>query len=84
MYVHVYVSIYDDYESNKVHAQQVDSICSTCPVAKFCLQEGIKGKEFGVWGGVYLNLGRIDKDQNSHKTEDTWKKLRKIHGRGQL
>ena len=72
---------YDDYETSKAHAEQVDQICLSCPVSKFCLEEGIANKEYGVWGGVYLNLGRIDKDQNSHKTPEHWKKLRKIHGR---
>ena len=71
---------YDNYESNKTHAAQIDDMCISCPVAKMCLQEGVKGKEFGVWGGYYLNLGRIDKEQNAHKSPETLKKLRKIHG----
>jgi hypothetical protein len=75
---------YDNYESNKVHAEQADQICMSCPVATFCLQEGIKNKEFGVWGGVYLNLGRVDKDHNSHKTPEVWKKLRKKHGKNTI
>ena len=72
---------YDDYESNKTHAKQVDNVCLSCPVAAMCLQEGIKGKEFGVWGGIYLNLGRVDKDHNEHKDPEIWKALKKKHGR---
>ena len=75
---------YDDYESNKTHAAQMDETCLACPVARFCLEEGIKGKEFGVWGGIYLNLGRVDKDQNAHKTPETWKALKKKHGKNSL
>ena len=75
---------YDNYESNKTHAKQVDEVCLACPVAKFCLEEGMKNKEFGVWGGIYLNLGRIDKDQNEHKTPEVWKALKKKHGRNTL
>jgi hypothetical protein len=36
-------------------------------------------KEFGVWGGVYLNLGRVDKSANSHKTDEVWQALEDIH-----
>ena len=36
-------------------------------------------KEWGVWGGVYLKEGKIDKEFNQHKDKeswfDTWKSL---------
>lgn len=71
---------YDDYESDKFLSIQVDEMCLHCPVIKQCYNEGVQNKERGVWGGVYLDLGRIDKEHNSHKTQDTWKRLKAIHG----
>lgn len=71
---------YDTYESDVHVARQTDNVCLHCPVAKRCFIEGTSNKEFGVWGGVYLNLGRIDKSSNSHKTDETWSLLKDIHG----
>jgi hypothetical protein len=42
-----------------------------------CYKSGSDGDEYGVWGGVYLNSGSIDKTRNLHKTTDTWKRLKK-------
>lgn len=71
---------YDDYESDKQTALQVDEVCLHCPVIKQCYNEGISNKERGVWGGIYMDLGRVDKEHNSHKTPEVWKKLKSIHG----
>ena len=46
--------------------------------------DGVEMKEYGVRGGIYLNIGRIDKQYNSHKTKETWKELKKIHGKNLL
>ena len=78
---------YDKYEDkkedpNRVHAKQVDDICLSCPVAAQCLLDGVESKGYGVWGGIYLNLGRVDRDMNEHKTPEIWKALKKKHGRG--
>jgi len=75
---------YDDYESDKYLAEQIDQMCLHCPVIKQCYNEGVSNKEKGVWGGVYMDLGRIDKENNSHKTHDIWKKLKEVHGSGLL
>ena len=72
---------YDKYEADQETAKQVDQICLHCPVIKQCYAEGVAGKERGTWGGVYMDLGRIDKINNQHKTQEIWKQLRKIHGR---
>ena len=72
---------YDIYETDAHVAAQADNVCLHCPVAKRCLTEGLAGKEYGVWGGVYLNLGRPDKSANSHKTDEVWAALESIHGR---
>lgn len=70
---------YDLYETDVQIAKQADNVCLHCPVAKICFREGVRGKEYGVWGGVYLNIGRIDRSANSHKTEEVWDRLREIH-----
>lgn len=72
---------YDNYESDKYIAEQIDEMCLHCPVIKQCFEEGVSNKEKGVWGGAYLDLGRIDRENNSHKTPETWKRLKKIHGK---
>lgn len=72
---------FDKYESDPVVAEQVDQMCLHCPVAIECFMAGKSGKEFGVWGGVYMDLGRPDKKYNAHKTPEIWKALKKIHGK---
>jgi hypothetical protein len=71
---------YDNYESDRIIATQIDEMCLHCPVISQCYNEGVSNKERGVWGGVYLNLGRVDVEHNSHKTEDTWTRLKDAHG----
>lgn len=75
---------YDTYEDNQYHAQATDEVCLNCPVIKQCYSEGVQNKERGVWGGVYLNLGRIDKQYNAHKTKEVWSRLKKLHGKNIL
>jgi len=72
---------YDDYESDKELAKQVDQVCLHCPVIKKCHSEGVKNKEKGVWGGVFMDLGRPDKQHNEHKDPETWKRLKKLHAK---
>ncbi|MEY3311024.1 MAG: hypothetical protein RL348_352, partial [Bacteroidota bacterium] len=33
---------------------------------------GVSNKEWGVWGGVYLKDGTIDKEFNAHKDKQSW------------
>ena len=72
---------YDDYENDKEIAKQSDQVCLHCPVIKLCHAEGVANKEKGVWCGVYMDLGRPDKQHNSHKDQEIWKKLKKLHGK---
>lgn len=67
---------YDDYESDQLFAEIMDSICLSCPVRKMCLREGVENSEYGLWGGVFLNNGKPDKSRNSHKTEAAWEQIR--------
>jgi hypothetical protein len=72
---------YDDYETDVELAKQVDQICMHCPVIQQCHAEGVQNKEKGVRGGVYMDLGRPDKQHNAHKEPEVWKRLKKLHGK---
>ena len=73
---------YDDYEADDNIARITDEKCLSCPVMAQCLQEGIHNSEWGVWGGIYLTSGKVDKNRNSHKTKETWKRVEeKIGGK---
>lgn len=64
---------FDKYEEDGVHAQTVDSMCLSCPVIKFCHKAGIDGSEVGVWGGIYLTNGKVDRSRNMHKSQEDWR-----------
>lgn len=71
---------FDNYETDVQIAINVDQMCLYCPVARQCLADGMDGKEQGVWGGVYLKDGSVDKVRNSHKTPAVWNRLKMLHG----
>jgi hypothetical protein len=68
---------YEKYEADPNIAKNIDEMCLSCPVVSMCYETGAEGNEYGVWGGVYLSSGSIDKSKNLHKTTDTWKRLKK-------
>jgi hypothetical protein len=68
---------YDNYEKDSVLAAQADETCFNCPVMRACFATGRRNKEYGQWGGVYLNNGSIDQARNTHKTNDSWAWLKK-------
>lgn len=67
---------FKDYETDTTHAQQVDEMCLACPVSGACFKKG-SGNESGVWGGFYLEKGKIDKARNAHKTSETESALKR-------
>ncbi len=67
---------FEKYETDVNMAKAIDECCLACPVRKMCHESGTNNDEYGVWGGVYLTLGKPDKLKNSHKTKETWKKLK--------
>lgn len=71
---------FDDYENDPVLAKNIDEMCIACPVSKYCLDAGMSNNEYGVWGGIYLSLGKLDKTRNSHKTQDVWKRWKDKNG----
>lgn len=67
---------YDKYEIDVNIAKNVDEACLNCPVIAMCYKFAKNNSEYGVWGGVYLNAGSIDKAKNLHKDPEVWKRLR--------
>ena len=67
------------YEDDRTIAENVDAMCLSCPVARQCLQYGIENESYGVWGGIYLSKGDTDQHRNSHKTQEVWEKVGRVH-----
>ena len=63
---------FDKYEEDLLLRPAIDKLCSTCPVAKTCFAIGISNKEWGVWGGVYLENGKISKEFGNHRSKQDW------------
>jgi hypothetical protein len=63
---------FDKYEEEESLRSSIDSLCKQCPVKRTCFANGISGKEWGVWGGIYLEGGEISKEFNNHKTKQDW------------
>ena len=65
---------FDKYEEDQDLRLAVDNLCSTCPMAKHCFAVGVSQKEWGVWGGLYLENGKISREFNKHRTKEDWAK----------
>ena len=63
---------FDKYEENEDLRLSIDNLCTECPVMRQCFAVGVSQKEWGVWGGVYLENGVISKEFNSHKNSEHW------------
>ena len=63
---------FDKYENSETLRLAVDELCSYCPMKQKCFAIGVSQKEWGVWGGIYLEEGKISKEFNSHKTKQKW------------
>lgn len=63
---------FDKYEESENFRPAVDKICAGCPVAKMCFAVGISQKEYGVWGGVYLEKGKISREFGRHRNKKDW------------
>ena len=70
---------FDKYEIDIGMAKAIDQCCLSCPVIAMCYKSGLDNNEYGVWGGVYLSSGSVDKMKNIHKTKDIWKQIREKH-----
>lgn len=63
---------FDKYEEQDTLRPAIDQICISCPVNRTCFANGVSGKEWGVWGGVYLENGSISREFNRHKAKKDW------------
>lgn len=63
---------FDKYEDNVEIRPAIDKICQGCPVAKKCFAVGVSQKEWGVWGGIYLERGKVSREFNRHKEQSDW------------
>ena len=67
---------FDQYEEDREVSKRLDLLCIRCPAQRQCLAYGVSNSEWGVWGGVYLEGGKISKEFNSHKEKtdlfDIW------------
>ena len=72
---------FEVYEGDRITAANTDQICLNCPVIRQCFRQGFGDRETGLWGGVYLENGKVSRDSNSHKKPETWKRLSALHGR---
>ncbi len=66
---------FDIYENNVDIRSWADKQCLSCPVQQRCFGTGVSNKEWGVWGGVYLEDGEPSQELNSHKTATDWTEL---------
>ena len=63
---------FDKYEEDVSLRPAIDKICGSCPVARQCFAVGVSQKEWGVWGGIYIENGKISREFNRHKTKEAW------------
>lgn len=63
---------FDKYEENEELRPAIDKICAECPVARICFAVGVSQKEYGVWGGVYLEKGKISREFGRHRSKEDW------------
>lgn len=63
---------FDKYEENENLRPAIDKLCGRCPVARQCFAVGVSQKEWGVWGGIYLENGKISREFNKHRTKQDW------------
>jgi hypothetical protein len=63
---------FEKYEDDLDLRLGIDKLCLDCPVLRQCFAVGVSQKEWGVWGGIYLEGGEISKEFNIHKTKETW------------
>ena len=63
---------FDVYEETENLRPAIDKLCSECPIARQCFAVGVSQKEWGVWGGIYLESGKISREFNRHKSRKAW------------
>ena len=65
---------FDKYEEDIDLRPAIDNLCSRCTVARQCFAVGVSQKEWGVWGGIYIENGKISREFSKHRTKEDWGK----------
>lgn len=65
---------FENYEEDLEVRKDVDSICQSCPMRRICFATGVSNKEWGVWGGIYLENGDVSREFGSHRKKADWGK----------
>jgi hypothetical protein len=65
---------FEKYEEDESLRPAIEDLCSKCPVIKTCFAYGVSQKEWGVWGGIHLENGKISREFNKHKSKNDWGK----------
>lgn len=63
---------FDKYEEDLSLRPAIDKLCSECPIARQCFAIGITQKATGVWGGVYMDNGKISREFGRHRSKQQW------------
>lgn len=63
---------FDKYEEDENLRLAIDKLCSSCSVSTTCFAVGVSQKEWGVWGGIYLENGQISREFNKHRNKLQW------------
>lgn len=63
---------FEKYEEEEHLRLAIDAMCNACPVQRQCFAVGISNKEWGVWGGIYIENGEISREFNRHKSKKDW------------
>jgi hypothetical protein len=63
---------FDKYEEDVDLRPAIDNLCFSCPMVRQCFAVGVSQKEWGVWGGIYLENGKISREFNKHRSKDDW------------
>ena len=63
---------FDKYEEDITLRPAIDELCSICPDARECYANGVSQKEWGVWGGIYLEGGSVSREFNRHRSKQLW------------
>jgi hypothetical protein len=63
---------FDKYEDDQNLRPAIENICNDCPVKRQCFAVGVSQKEWGFWGGIYLENGKISRENSKHKTKQDW------------
>lgn len=63
---------FDKYEEEENLRPAIEKVCGGCPVQRQCFAVGVSQKEWGVWGGIYLESGKISREFSRHRSKEDW------------